>query len=350
MNVKVLVCTFILVFSSCKLPKEDSTVGGGSGLFSIDSSGLKSITGVSSTDAAGDYAVKNQYIPTQKTGALGLTANSAIDAINKRCGLKVGMTVVMALSYLDGQTTGQLGGKAVLCKSMPGEIYQSIEWHEGEICFSPQNLTTTQLVRAPGHTDGPSSLMSLTEYCNDYTDFFLAMNSKPNAVGLTASLDLIPNADTLYRGGLDASQGTVNISLAGSQLRFSGNDSFVLTHNEGVKASSSGNGFYLNGEGVGGGSIVKAYHEGKVGFRGFTFSEKGKGGEIIAGEAYQPGQIGTTPGNGNLGNADPLGYADPSAYALKDAPKPEALGLAPRDGTISADRDLNGGEFQIFWQ
>jgi hypothetical protein len=370
-----IVLAYLLITSfSCKLQQNpEDMAGNGTSLFSIDGSGLKKITGVTSTKSAGQYAVENNFVPTASAvKGFGLASGGSVAEINQRCGLKVGMTVVMALSYLDGQTTGQLGGKAVACKSMRGDVYQSIEWKEGEICFSPQNLTTTQLVRAPGHTDGSSSLMSLTEYCENYTDFFLAMQ-KPSGLGLTTGpLVDIPDADTLYVGGLNAAQGSVDISLAGSKLNFAGKNSFVLTHEEG---GSKTNGFSLQGESYSQGAKVRAYHEGSVGFRGFTFSEKGKG-QMMAGEAYQPGEI---PSEGSVNSFENLsnpgfGGSDPTAFALQGAPGYQGgqsffgppssatpgqgyaptgqdLGLEPQtSGSFSGDRDLPGGEFQIFWQ
>lgn len=334
----------LLILSSCKLQKNLGDYGDGTSLFAIDGSGLRAISGVNSTKKAGSFAVENNYLPSAMSNSRGLQLQSAsaVSQINHRCGLKAGMTVVMALSYLDGQTTGQLGGKAVLCKEMRGELYQSIEWQDGELCFSPQNNTTKQLVRAPGHTDGPSSLMSLTEYCENYTDFFLSLG-KPQGLALNsaASTTEIPDADTLYRGGLEASRGNVQISLAGSSLSFSGRDSFVLTHNEGGAAE----GLYLRGESHFDGATVKAYHEGGVGFRGFTFSEKGKGESAVAWTEPED-QTGAGTGTwSSVSSSDNL-----QGYKLQGAPSAEQLGLEPPTSGVSRDRDMKGGEFQVFWK
>jgi hypothetical protein len=215
---------------------------------------------------------------------------------------------------------------------MQGELYRSIEWLRGELCFAPGQNTTTQLVRAPGHTDGNTSLLSMTELCRIYTNFFLALDRKDNGSQSSGLKLSAPNetetpltrtqlADEIYRAKTVGLKGRLSMDLAGEKFSYQGTNSFVVDQFE-----TTTTGLSLQGESGSPGAKVRAISR-DDGFRGFTFTEKGKG--------PSPSEF------------------SPATYALSQgAPSNEELGLpsTSQDAAVTRDQDLVGGECQFIMQ
>lgn len=284
-------------------------------LFSIDSSGLVPIPGIDTSVKAGEYASKNNYIeaPAPSVGLTESKADESPEVVNRRCGLREGMRIAMALSYYAEQTTGQLSGTVVACDSMSGRVPKSIQWQPGELCFLPQENTTKQLVLAPGHdhyNSAGGSLFSLTEYCKVSTNFFLALQPTD---AKRASNEI---ADQTYKG-IAAAKGSVSVELAGLSFRYGSPNNMVVKHVE------KQGGFALESDSTGG--LVNVYFNGQAsaagvekGFGGMTFDEKGN-----------------THSQENA--------VDPA----DTAPTPEALGLY-QSPIGRPEVKLDGGAMQLF--